>query len=91
MVIAHVIQALQMKEVLILFDNCDLILHHDLEQFRSFLEMLMGACFSCKVLLTSRIQISGITYSSDFTEKIFILQNLSMEDSKNLFIARAPR
>lgn len=92
-IVYQLIDYLRDKELLILLDNCDAILQTSSEKnkFREFLELFLANCQKVKILVTSRIPLTTSGYLGDWSEKIYNLLTLSLEDSKNLFLLRAPR
>ena len=82
---------LRSLEVLIVFDNCDMILatSNQSKAFREFISVLLGECQQLKLLFTSRSPIGNL--DSGTTEKILTVPRLQREDSAALLSQRAPR
>ena len=82
-------------EVLIIFDNCDLILANsssEKENFIGFVDILLSNCNNLHVVFTTRIPLTtGNQLMGDAAEKIYNLAHLNDEDAKNLLLLRSPR
>ena len=76
--------------MLIVFDNCDLLLSSsEKAKFSDLLDYLLSNCNYIKILLATRCPVGGMI--GDCIEKIYNLTHLKEEESKNLLLLRAPR
>lgn len=83
-----IVEYLEDKEMLLIFDNTDNLIIRDAYRFRAFIEELLTKCPEVKIILTSRIPVGSIP---DIAEKVLSLEPLSKEATLDLLMKKAKR
>lgn len=95
MMLFQIVESIRKDEVLIIFDNCDLILANaqaEKDNFIGFIDILLSNCNYVHAMFTTRIPLTtGNQLIGDAPEKIYNLAHLNDEDAKNLLLLRSPR
>ncbi|KAM3134700.1 hypothetical protein pb186bvf_013175 [Paramecium bursaria] len=84
LIVTQLIQSMKNEDMLLILDNCDLILHSsDKEAFVDFLEFILSNC-KCHILITNRNEVIN-------NGKIIKIDGLLPEDSAQLLVNAASR
>ncbi len=91
----NIVKALNTRHALLILDNCDSILSsNDKHRFKQTTESLLRKCHHVYFLFSNRMRVGDILHSCELeycTERVFNLDKLGLEDSKSLFLNKAPR